>query len=112
MTCIFCQIASGELPTDLLYFDEHVVAFRDIRPQAPSHVLVVPRAHIASLWELKDREVAGAMLFAAAEVGRLEGLEAGYRVITNIRDHGGQEVPHLHLHVVGGHPLGPMLQQN
>lgn len=112
MTCIFCQIASGELPTDLLYSDEHVVAFQDIRPQAPSHVLVVPRAHVASLWELEDRELAGALLFAAAEVGRSQGLGAGYRVITNIRKHGGQEVPHLHLHVVGGHPLGPMLQQN
>ena len=112
MTCIFCQIASGDIPTELLYSDGLVVAFRDIRPQAPCHVLVVPRSHVASLWELEDPELAGALLLAAAKVAKSEGLEEGYRVLSNIREHGGQEVPHLHLHVVGGHKLGPMLPQN
>jgi histidine triad (HIT) family protein len=109
MSCVFCKIASGEIPTDLVYEDELVVAFRDIRPLTHSHVLVVPRAHVASLWELDDRDLAGALLHGCAEVARSEGLEQGFRVITNAREHGRQEVPHLHLHVIGGQPLGPML---
>lgn len=111
MTCIFCKIASGEVPTDFVYQDELVVAFRDIRPLTPSHVLVVPRAHVPSLWELEDPALGGAILAAAAKVAHLEGLEMGFRVITNAGKHGRQEVPHLHFHVVGGAPLGPMLRE-
>ncbi|MDF1801002.1 MAG: histidine triad nucleotide-binding protein [Planctomycetota bacterium] len=109
MTCVFCKIASGELPTDFVFADDLVVAFRDIRPQAESHVLVVPKAHVESLWELEDPALAGAILGACAAVARSEGLSEGFRVITNAGAHGGQEVPHLHMHVVGGQPLGPML---
>jgi histidine triad (HIT) family protein len=107
--CIFCRIASGALPAERLYEDELVLAIRDIRPQAPVHALVLPRKHVASLWELAERELAGALLSAAAEVARGAGLERGWRLIANTREHGGQEVAHLHLHVLGGRPLGPML---
>jgi len=111
MTCIFCKIASGEVPTDLVYQDELVVAFRDIRPLTPSHVLVVPRAHVPSLFELEDPVLGGAILMAAVNVAHLEGLVKGFRVITNAGQHGRQEVQHLHFHVVGGAPLGPMLRE-
>lgn len=109
MACIFCRIAAGELPSKKLHEDELVLAIRDIHPLAPTHVLVLPRAHVASLWELEDETLAGRLLAVAAKVARAEGLEHGWRLIANTRDHGGQEVPHLHLHVVGGRPLGRML---
>jgi histidine triad (HIT) family protein len=107
--CLFCRIAAGEIPADLVYEDEEVVAFRDIAPQAPCHVLVIPRRHVPSLWELTDPALAGVLLTAAAEIARREGLEEGWRLIGNTRAHGGQEVDHLHLHVLGGRRLGPML---
>ncbi|MEW6074345.1 MAG: histidine triad nucleotide-binding protein [Planctomycetota bacterium] len=109
MGCIFCQIVAGEIPADEVHADEDVVAFRDIHPLAPCHVLVVPRRHVPSLWELADAELAGKLLVAAAEVARREGLAAGWRLIANTRAHAGQEVDHLHLHVLGGRRLGPML---
>lgn len=109
MSCVFCKIVAGEIPGERVFEDEWVVAIRDIQPQAPSHLLVLPREHVASLWELRDEALAGKLLFAAAEVARQEGLEAGWRLIGNTRAHGGQEVDHLHLHVLGGRPLGRML---
>ena len=107
--CVFCRIAAGELPAERVLEDELVLAFRDVRPQAPVHVLVVPREHVASLWELADERLAGRLLGAAAEVARALGLERGWRLIANTREHGGQEVGHLHLHVIGGRKLGRML---
>lgn len=109
VACIFCRIARGEAPARVVWSDEHALAFHDLHPQAPTHVLVVPRAHVASLWELADAELAGRLLLGAAEVARACGLERGFRVIANNRDDGGQEVEHLHLHVLGGRRLGPML---
>lgn len=109
MSCLFCRIAAGEIPSQTVLATEHVLAFRDIHPQAPSHALVIPRRHVDSLWELLDRELAGHLLLAAAEVARLERLEQGWRLIANTREHGGQEVGHLHLHVLGGRALGRML---
>lgn len=109
MDCIFCAIAAGRAPARIVHEDEHVLAFEDIQPQAPVHVLVVPRRHVESLWELDDPELAGRLLFAAAAVARKLALERGFRVITNTRRDGGQEVPHLHLHVLGGRRLGRML---
>jgi len=109
MSCVFCRIAAGELPSDRVYEDAQVLAFRDLRPQAPTHVLVVPRKHVPSLHELEDPELGGALLCAAARVARQAGLERGWRLITNTREHGGQEVQHLHLHVLGGRALGRML---
>lgn len=107
--CVFCKIATGAIPAPKLVEDELVFAIRDLRPQAPTHLLVIPRAHVASLWELADERLAGRLLATAAELARREGLERGWRLIANTRAHAGQEVPHLHLHVVGGAPLGRML---
>jgi histidine triad (HIT) family protein len=111
MSCIFCRIAAGELPTTRVFEDERVLAFRDTSPQAPSHVLVIPRQHVRSLHELDDAGLAGALLQAAAHVARAEKLEQGWRLIATTGAHGGQEVDHLHLHVIGGRPLGRMLSQ-
>ena len=110
MTCVFCKIVAGELPADRVLEDEHLLAIRDRSPQAPTHVLVIPRVHVESLWEFEQPELGGRLLAAASAVARQEGLEAGWRLIVNTREHGGQEVPHLHLHVLGGRPLGPMLK--
>jgi len=110
--CIFCRIVAGEMATDFIREDTWTVAFRDLHPQAPSHVLVIPRQHVPSLWELDDGELAGRILSAAAAVARQEGLESGWRLIVNTRSDGGQEVDHLHLHVIGGRPLGPMLSSS
>jgi histidine triad (HIT) family protein len=109
MSCPFCKIARGEIPAQRVLEDEHVLAIRDIRPQAPVHVLVLPREHVESLWDLADPALAGSLLSAAAEVARREGLEKGWRLVANTRADGGQEVMHLHLHVLGGRPLGRML---
>lgn len=109
MSCLFCRLVAGEIPAQRVLETADVLAFRDIHPQAPVHVLVVPKVHVTSLHELSDARLAGALLAGAAEVARQEGLEAGWRLIANTREHGGQEVHHLHLHVLGGRPLGPML---
>ena len=109
MSCIFCRIVAGAVPSTRVLEDEHVIALRDIHPQAPVHVLVIPRVHVASLWELEDRALAGHLLHAAGEVARRLDLAKGFRVIANNRHDGGQEVEHLHLHVLGGRRLGPML---
>lgn len=109
MTCIFCQIAAGTAAADVVYEDDSVIAFRDLAPQAPSHVLVVPRAHVDSVDELEDPAVAAALLHAARKVAELEGHAAGYRLVTNVRTHGCQSVGHLHFHVLGGAQLGGSL---
>jgi histidine triad (HIT) family protein len=109
MSCIFCRIAQGSIPSTKVHEDELVVAIRDLHPQAPTHVLVMPKAHVASLWELEDERLAGRLLSVAASIARAEGLADGWRLIANTREHGGQEVLHLHLHVLGGRGLGRML---
>jgi histidine triad (HIT) family protein len=106
--CIFCKIAAGEIPAQLVYEDEAAVAFRDINPQAPTHVLVIPREHVASLAEAEEGHgsLLGRLLLAAARVARDEGLdESGYRTVINTGAGAGQSVFHLHLHVLGGRPL-------
>jgi histidine triad (HIT) family protein len=103
--CIFCQIASGAVPATVVHETADTLAFRDINPRAPVHVLVIPRRHIASLDELgpDDADLAARLLLAAADVARHERLaERGYRVISNVGAWGGQTVDHLHLHVMGG----------
>lgn len=109
--CIFCRIARGELPAQFVHQAEDVVAFRDISPKAPVHVLIVPRRHLPSLHEAGDETaLLGKLLAAARTVAAGEGLgERGYRVLINNGPDGGQEVPHLHLHVIGGRPLGAMV---
>jgi len=102
--CIFCKIAAGEIPADAVYRDEKAMAFRDIDPKAPTHILVIPTRHVASVAEVDDA-LAGHLMTVAARVARDEGLDNGYRVVTNVGADGGQTVDHLHLHVLGGRPL-------
>jgi histidine triad (HIT) family protein len=109
--CIFCRIIRGEIPGDMVYEDSQVVAFRDIQPAAPTHILVVPREHITSISDLQDddRDIAGALLLAARDIAAREGIVSrGFRVATNVGDWGGQSVDHLHLHILGGRSLGLM----
>ncbi len=104
---LFSRIIDGEIPGKFVYQDEHVVAIRDINPAAPTHVLVIPRKPIPSLAELaeEDLELAGRILLAVRKVAEQEGLTRGYRVVVNTGDEGGQTVPHLHFHVLGGRQL-------
>ncbi len=107
--CLFCKIAAGEIPSERVHDDENVVAFRDIAPRAPTHVLVVPRRHITDVHALTDAEGDAellARLFGAVRaVADREGLRNGYRVVTNVGEESGQSVFHLHLHVLGGRPM-------
>lgn len=103
--CIFCKIAAGDIPAEKIYEDDTVVAFRDLNPQAPTHVLVIPRKHIATLNDLDagDEAIVGRMVGAAREVAAAEGLaDAGYRTVMNCNEAGGQTVFHIHLHLLGG----------
>jgi histidine triad (HIT) family protein len=107
--CRFCHIASGEAYSDQVYADERVVAFRDLRPQAPVHVLVIPRQHVRGIDtpEAEDGELLGALIHAANVIARQEGIAtSGYRLVWNVGPDAGQSVFHLHLHVLGGRPLG------
>ena len=109
MDCIFCRIISGEIPSDILYQDEQVVAFRDINPKAPVHLLLVPRKHIESVAELSEDEasIMGHLVAVANRLAREAGIsEKGYRLVVNSGPEGGQEVPHLHLHLLGGRQMG------
>ena len=112
MTSPFSKIINGEAPTEILYQDELVTAFRDINPQAPVHILVVPNVEIRTPNDLtvQDEQLAGRMVRIAAMLAREEGIaEDGYRLIINCNRHGGQVIYHLHLHLLGGNPLGPMV---
>jgi len=101
--CIFCRIAAGDIPADVVYSDDTVVAFRDLSPQAPVHVLIVPRAHYAGLGDGVPAGVLSALLAAAPRVAEATGVAAsGYRCIVNTGPDAGQTVSHLHLHVIGG----------
>ncbi|TAK43523.1 MAG: histidine triad nucleotide-binding protein [Betaproteobacteria bacterium] len=110
--CVFCRIARGEIAARKVYEDEDVFAFHDIRPQAPVHLLVIPKQHLPSLYEagVEQQRTLGKMLALAGELARREGATDGFRVIVNTGRVGHQEVYHLHLHILGGpEPLGPML---
>ncbi len=106
--CIFCNIASGKFGTAFLYEDEQVVAFKDIDPQAPFHVLIVPKAHIQSAASLtrEQGEMLGKIFALAATLCEQNGYKNGYRIVTNIGEEGGQSVPHLHFHILAGRALG------
>lgn len=113
-TTIFERIAGGEIPADIVYQDEHCICFRDINPQAPVHLLLVPRKPIPRLAAAapEDHAVLGHLMVKARAIVEQEGIaEGGFRVIINNGPHGGEEVPHLHLHILGGKPLGPMLSR-
>jgi histidine triad (HIT) family protein len=106
--CIFCKIVARTIPAALVYEDDFVVAFDDTNPQAPTHTLVIPRKHVASIAELQDSDVGllGRLLLAGNKIAKLKGIaDAGYRVVVNTGAHGGQSVSHLHLHVLGGRHL-------
>ena len=105
--CIFCKIIRGEIPSAKVYEDDKVYAFRDINPQAPVHILVVPKAHIASVDEITAENSAKiAKIFEAIpEIAKAEGLKNGYRIVSNIGEHGCQSVKHLHVHILGGKQL-------
>lgn len=112
MTTIFARIIRAELPADIVYQDELVTAFRDIDPQAPTHVLIVPNRAIATVNDVTsdDEAALGRLFTVAARIAESEGIaEDGYRLIVNCNRHGGQEVYHLHMHLLGGRSLGPML---
>ena len=105
--CIFCKIANGDIPTDFVYSDENVVAFRDLNPQAPVHVLVIPKKHYKSGIFVDDPSVWANLMSSAVKVARALGLEKdGYRMVINTGEQGGQTVPHLHLHLLAGRNLG------
>ncbi|MGA2673768.1 MAG: histidine triad nucleotide-binding protein [Terracidiphilus sp.] len=108
MNCIFCKIVEGSIPSTAVYQDELCYAFADLHPQAPVHVLIVPREHINSLADANqdDRPLLGHLLWAAAEIARDKGLAKGYRVVVNTGEDGGQTVDHLHLHLLGGRAHG------
>lgn len=105
--CIFCKIVAGQIPSERVYEDEQVVVFRDIYPKAPVHLLMVPRVHVASLDELAPEHdaLAAHMLRTLPEVARRAGLAGGYRTVINTGRGGGQEVFHLHMHILGGGAL-------
>ncbi len=107
MDCLFCKIAAGEIPCARVYEDDDILAFRDIAPQAPIHILVIPKCHIASLDEVRQEHAPriAALLAAIPEIARIAGLKNGYRLITNIGEDGRQSVKHLHFHILGGAPL-------
>lgn len=113
---VFARILRGELPCDKLYEDEHVLAFRDIRPQAPLHVLVIPKGEYVSFDDFAEKasaEEMAALLRALGRIARAEGVaESGYRVLSNIGEAARQEVPHFHVHIFGGRDLGGMLPRH
>lgn len=104
--CIFCAIASGEVPADVVAEGIDWLAFRDLDPKAPVHVLVIPREHVESLDELESAEDGSALLGACRSVAAAAGVSGGYRVVTNVGRDGGQSVDHLHFHVLGGRQMG------
>ncbi len=103
--CVFCNIISKKMPAEFVYENERVVAFRDINPQAPVHILIVPRKHIATTNDVgeADKDLIGEMILVAKQVAQQEGVaESGYRLVMNCNEHSGQEIYHLHLHLLGG----------
>ncbi len=112
MDCIFCQIVAGKIPSEIIYRDEEVIAFRDINPQAPIHLVIIPTRHIPSLAQLPEAEspLIGRMVNVANQLAKREGVsETGYRLAINCGTEGGQLVPHLHMHLLGGRQLADEL---
>lgn len=107
MDCLFCKIIKGEIPSTKVYEDEKVFAFRDINPQAPTHVLVIPKEHIESANAVTEENsaVVAHIFETIPKIAKSEGLDSGYRVITNVGEHGCQSVKHLHFHILGGKQL-------
>ncbi len=107
MDCVFCKIIAGEIPSTKVYEDDEILAFRDINPQAPVHILVIPKKHIGGVHEVNagNSEIVAKIFVKIAEIAKQEGLANGYRVVSNVGEDGGQTVPHLHFHILGGKKL-------
>jgi histidine triad (HIT) family protein len=108
-SCLFCRIAAREIPADIVRESERVVAFRDVNPQAPTHILLIPKEHVTSVAELGDHhaEVLGDIMQAAAQLARADGIaDSGWRLVTNVGADAGQTVFHLHFHLLGGRSMG------
>lgn len=115
MDCIFCKIVEGDIPAQKVYEDEQIIAFHDIRPAAPVHLLIIPKKHIATLNDIsqEDQKVLGRIIMVASQLAREHGIaESGFRVVNNCGKDGGQEVYHIHFHVMGGSRLGPLFSQS
>jgi histidine triad (HIT) family protein len=110
--CIFCKIVAGDIPADIVYSDEQVTAFRDINPVAPVHILIIPNRHVDDIRDQRafEDDLLKEMIQVANEVAAMEGIaESGYRLLINYGPDANLVVPHLHLHLIGGKPLGPMV---
>lgn len=108
MNCLFCKIAQGEIPAKAVFEDDQLMAFHDIRPQAPTHILIIPKQHIATINDTHDdhQNLLGTMILRAKKIAKTVGIdEAGYRLVFNINSGGGQEVYHIHLHLLGGRQM-------
>ena len=105
--CIFCKIIDGQIPSDKVYDDEHVIAFRDINPQAPTHVVIVPRKHIPYIADMADSDepLIGHIIYVATRIARQEGLDQGFRIVVNNDEQAGQTVFHIHFHLLGGRAM-------
>ncbi len=103
--CIFCKIASGQIPCNFVYETEDIAAFDDLNPQAPIHTLIIPKEHFETLDELDNPELLGKLLLAVKEVAKIKGAKNGYRTVINTKKEAGQEVFHLHIHLLAGRPL-------
>jgi histidine triad (HIT) family protein len=106
-SCLFCRIVRREVPAKLVHEDEHTLAFRDIDPKAPTHVLVIPKAHVGSLNDVSDAAMLGTLMLVAKSIAESEGISSdGYRMVVNTGPNAGQSVSHIHLHLLGGRRLG------
>lgn len=104
--CLFCKMVAGDIKTDIVFENDHILAFKDISPQAPVHILIIPKAHIDSLNDLNDTRLGGQILEVAVTLAKQLGIaEAGYRTVFNCNSNGGQAVYHLHLHLLGGRQM-------
>jgi histidine triad (HIT) family protein len=112
--CLFCKIACGEIPSNKVYEDDELFAFHDIRPAAPVHFLLIPKAHLPSLLEVNESHAAmlGKMLVLASKLAKEQGLGSGFRTVINSGKGGGQEVFHLHMHIIGGGNIPPMVKRD
>lgn len=112
--CLFCRISRGEIPCRKVYEDEEVLAFHDIHPVAPVHFMLIPKQHIVSLLEMEPSQqtLLGKMLLLASGLAREQGLQSGFRTVINSGEGGGQEIFHLHIHVIGGGNIPPMVRRN
>ena len=110
MECIFCKIVNGDIPSDIVYEDDVIIAFRDLAPQAPVHVLIIPKVHIASMDDVdgseEQRELLGHLITKTKDIAAMLGLKNGYRLVNNCGEDGMQTVKHLHFHLLGGRKMG------